>query len=81
MGRRFPLLASCLGCPLKTGAIVSGVYGIVNNQLVFYKKKKKKKTTTKTDSYRWFICCAAAYPSKRPSPSRRCIPLRENRPF
>jgi len=29
MGRKFPLLASCLGCPLKTGAIVSGVYGIV----------------------------------------------------
>ncbi|KAF0772589.1 Uncharacterized protein FWK35_00004568 [Aphis craccivora] len=30
MGRKFPLLTSCLGCPLKTGAIISGVYGIVN---------------------------------------------------
>lgn len=29
MGRKFPLLTSCLGCPLKTGAIISGVYGIV----------------------------------------------------
>ncbi|VVC43415.1 Protein of unknown function DUF4728 [Cinara cedri] len=29
MGRKFPLVSSCLGCPLKTGAIISGVYGIV----------------------------------------------------
>ncbi|XP_026806711.1 uncharacterized protein LOC113549553 [Rhopalosiphum maidis] len=29
MGRKFPLLESFLGFPLKTGAIISGVYGIV----------------------------------------------------
>lgn len=34
MGRNFPLLTSCLGCPLKTGAIISGVYGIVNKNII-----------------------------------------------
>ncbi|XP_060861026.1 uncharacterized protein LOC132938290 [Metopolophium dirhodum] len=29
MGRKFPLTTSFLGFPLKTGAIISGVYGIV----------------------------------------------------
>ncbi|XP_022159978.1 uncharacterized protein LOC111026244 [Myzus persicae] len=29
MGRKFPLVTSCLGCPLKTGALISGFYGIV----------------------------------------------------
>lgn len=38
MGRKFPLLPSCMGCPLKTGAIVAGVYGIVmtdNHRIIF----------------------------------------------
>nr|BAH70516.1 ACYPI008147 [Acyrthosiphon pisum] len=29
MGRKFPVATSFLGFPLKTGAIISGVYGIV----------------------------------------------------
>ncbi|XP_050432185.1 uncharacterized protein LOC126840470 [Adelges cooleyi] len=29
MGRKLPLLSSCMGCPLKTGALISGIYGIV----------------------------------------------------
>lgn len=42
MGRNFPLVSSCLGCSLKTGAIVSGVYGIVNTLLVSCLKKFSK---------------------------------------